>query len=173
MLSLIDSTLEACLNVFMSQSGIVLDYLGFSPIIGHQLDDKFHCYARTLDHRFSSKDSGILGYSILPVHDRIVRCGPLRYLFFGSNACQLLLRNILNPAVHKSKRSLMEKLHLPILVEIDEDGLYKVSCPLLEGCHSWGETVDEAMKNISEVIEMCLEETKIEDLNTFVDFREL
>jgi len=67
----------------------------------------------------------------------------------------------------------MEKLHLSILVEIDEDGLYKVSCPLLEGCHSWGETVDEAMKNISEVIEMCLEKTKIEDLNTFVDFREL
>ena len=67
----------------------------------------------------------------------------------------------------------MEKLHLPILVEIDEDGLYKVSCPLLEGCHSWGETVDEAMKNILAVIEMCLEETKIEDLNTFVDFREL
>ncbi len=62
---------------------------------------------------------------------------------------------------------------MPILVEIDEDGLYKVSCPLLEGCHSWGETVDEAMKNILEVIEMCLEETKIEDLNTFVDFREL
>ncbi|MFZ2537021.1 type II toxin-antitoxin system HicB family antitoxin [Methanothrix sp.] len=62
---------------------------------------------------------------------------------------------------------------MPILVEIDEDGLYKVSCPLLEGCHSWGETVDEAMKNISEVIEMCLEKTKIEDLNTFVDFREL
>jgi len=62
---------------------------------------------------------------------------------------------------------------LSILVEIDEDGLYKVSCPLLEGCHSWGETVDEAMKNISEVIEMCLEKTKIEDLNTFVDFREL
>jgi hypothetical protein len=29
------------------------------------------------------------------------------------------------------------------------------------------------MKNISEVIEMCLEETTIENLNTFVGFREL
>lgn len=68
---------------------------------------------------------------------------------------------------------LMEKLHLPILVEIDEDGLYIVSCPLFKGCHSWGETIDEAMENIKEVIEMCLEETKIDNLNTFVGFRDL
>jgi predicted RNase H-like HicB family nuclease len=67
----------------------------------------------------------------------------------------------------------MEKLHLPILVEIDEDGRYIVSCPLFKGCHSWGETIDEAMQNIKEVIEMCLEETKIDDLNTFIGFREL
>jgi predicted RNase H-like HicB family nuclease len=51
----------------------------------------------------------------------------------------------------------MEKLHLPILIEIDEDGLYIVSCPLFKGCHSWGESIDDAMKNITEVIEMCLE----------------
>lgn len=67
----------------------------------------------------------------------------------------------------------MEKLHLPILVEIDEDGQYIVSCPLFKGCDSWGETIDEAMENIKEVIEMCLEETKIDDLNTFIGFREL
>ncbi|MGD0953316.1 MAG: type II toxin-antitoxin system HicB family antitoxin [Methanotrichaceae archaeon] len=42
----------------------------------------------------------------------------------------------------------MEKLHLPILVEIDEDGRYIVSCPFFKGCHSWGETIDEAMENI-------------------------
>jgi len=59
----------------------------------------------------------------------------------------------------------MEKLHLPILVEIDEDGLYIVSCPFFKGCHTYGETIDCAMENIKEVIEMCLEETKIGDLN--------
>lgn len=68
---------------------------------------------------------------------------------------------------------LMQKLHLPILIEIDEDGRYIVSCPLFKSCHSWGETIDEAMENISEVIEICLGETKIENLNTFVGFREL
>jgi len=67
----------------------------------------------------------------------------------------------------------MDKLHLPIIVEIDEDGYYIVSCPLFKGCHSYGETIDEAMANIREVIEMCLEETKPEELNKFVGFREM
>jgi len=67
----------------------------------------------------------------------------------------------------------MEKLHLPIIIEMDEDGYYIVSCPLFRGCHSYGETIDEALENIEEVIEMCLEETKIEELNKFVGFREL
>ena len=61
----------------------------------------------------------------------------------------------------------MDKLHLPIIVEIDEDGYYIVSCPLFKGCHSYGETIDEAMANIREVIDMCLEETKPEELNKF------
>ena len=67
----------------------------------------------------------------------------------------------------------MRKIHLPIIIEIDEDGYYIVSCPLFKGCHSYGETIDEALKNIREVIEMCLEETKVEELNKFVGFREL
>lgn len=67
----------------------------------------------------------------------------------------------------------MKKLHLPIILELDEDGYYIVSCPMFKGCHSYGETIDEALKNIREVIAMCLEETKVEELNKFVGFREL
>jgi predicted RNase H-like HicB family nuclease len=67
----------------------------------------------------------------------------------------------------------MEKLYLPIIIEMDEDGYYIVSCPLFKGCHSYGETIDEAMNNISEVIDMCLEETKPEELNKFIGFREM
>ena len=67
----------------------------------------------------------------------------------------------------------MEKLHLPIIIEMDEDGYYIVSCPLFRGCHSYGETVDEALENIRDVIEMCLGETKVKDLNKFIGFREL
>jgi len=67
----------------------------------------------------------------------------------------------------------MEKLHLPIIIELDEDKYYIVSCPVFRGCHSYGETIDEALENIREVIEICLEETKVEELNKFVGFREL
>ena len=68
---------------------------------------------------------------------------------------------------------MMDDLHLPIIVEMDEDGYYIVSCPVFRGCRSYGETVDEALKGIKEVVEMCLEETKAEELNQFVGFREL
>lgn len=67
----------------------------------------------------------------------------------------------------------MKKLHLPVIIELDEDGYYIVSCPLFKGCHSYGETIDEALENIREVIDICLEETKLEALNKFVGFREL
>lgn len=67
----------------------------------------------------------------------------------------------------------MKKLHLPIIIEIDEDGYYIVSCPLFKGCHSYGKTIDEALKNIREVIDICLEETKAEELNEFVGLREM
>ena len=67
----------------------------------------------------------------------------------------------------------MKTLHLPIIIETDEDEYYIVSCPSFRGCHSYGKTIDEALKNIREVIDMCLEETKIKDLNKFVGFREL
>ena len=63
--------------------------------------------------------------------------------------------------------------HLLILVEIDEDGIYIVSCPIFKGCHSYGKTVDEALSNIKEVISLCLEEEKPDNLNRFIGFREL
>ena len=67
----------------------------------------------------------------------------------------------------------MKTLHLPIIIETDEDGYYIVSCPLFRGCHSYGKTIDKALENVREVIDMCLEETKIKDINKFVGFREL
>ncbi len=67
----------------------------------------------------------------------------------------------------------MKKLHLPIIIELDKDGYYIVSCPLFKGCHTYGETIDEALENIKEVIQMCLEETDVEGINKFIGFREL
>jgi predicted RNase H-like HicB family nuclease len=67
----------------------------------------------------------------------------------------------------------MKKMNLPIIIEIDEDKKFIVSCPLFKGCHSYGETIDEALENIREVIEMCIEETESKELNKFIGIREL
>ncbi|MDP2300928.1 MAG: type II toxin-antitoxin system HicB family antitoxin [Ignavibacteria bacterium] len=50
------------------------------------------------------------------------------------------------------------KRQLPLFVEKDEDGYYVVECPLFDGCYAQGKTIDAAIKNIREVIELILEE---------------
>ena len=48
-------------------------------------------------------------------------------------------------------------MNLKVIVKEDkEDGGYNVSCPALPGCHSQGETVEEALENIKDAIEGCL-----------------
>ncbi len=47
---------------------------------------------------------------------------------------------------------------MPVIVEKGEDGFYVVECPILEGCYSQGKTIDEALQNIRDVIELLLEE---------------
>ena len=51
-----------------------------------------------------------------------------------------------------------KQVQLPILVERDEGGYYVVECPTLSGCYTQGKTLDEALENIREVIELCLRE---------------
>ena len=44
-----------------------------------------------------------------------------------------------------------------VLLEPEEEGGYHVWCPRLRGCHSEGETREEAIANIREAIEGWLE----------------
>ena len=68
----------------------------------------------------------------------------------------------------------MKKIHFPVLIEQDEDGIYIVSCPSLKGCHSYGATIDEAVQNIYEAIELCLEDSDIDSpQNTFIGLRDV
>ena len=53
---------------------------------------------------------------------------------------------------------------LPLFIEKDEDGFYVVECPIFEGCYSQGKTLDEALKNIREVIELITEEKANKEL---------
>ena len=46
----------------------------------------------------------------------------------------------------------------PIIIEKDEDGFFVAINPSLEGCYSQGKTIEEALKNVQEATELCLEE---------------
>ena len=54
----------------------------------------------------------------------------------------------------------MEKLRLLVTIEQDEGGWYVAECPAIPGCLSQGKTLDEALENIREAIELCLEVRK-------------
>jgi predicted RNase H-like HicB family nuclease len=58
----------------------------------------------------------------------------------------------------------MNKKQLPIIIEQDEDGVFVAECVLFDGCYSQGDTYDEAMRNIREVIDMCLEEKENKEI---------
>ena len=53
----------------------------------------------------------------------------------------------------------MNSLDFKVFLERDEDyGGYVVRCPSIQGCYSQGKTVEEALANIREAIELCLED---------------
>ena len=54
------------------------------------------------------------------------------------------------------------------MIERDEDGIYIGEVPQLKACYSQGETIDELIQNIREVIEMCLEELGKESTTEFI-----
>jgi predicted RNase H-like HicB family nuclease len=50
------------------------------------------------------------------------------------------------------------EMEFKVIVKPDpEDGGYNISCPALPGCHSQGESIEEAITNIQEAIRGCIE----------------
>lgn len=47
-----------------------------------------------------------------------------------------------------------------VILEPDPGGGYVISCPSLPGCYSQGDSVDEALANIREAIELVVEDLK-------------
>lgn len=45
----------------------------------------------------------------------------------------------------------------PVVLEQDETGAFIAYVPTMPGCHSFGDTREEALKNIREAIELVLE----------------
>jgi len=68
-----------------------------------------------------------------------------------------LLLIVQEKAMHLLYIRNMKTYHLPVVVETDEDGIFIVSCPVFKGCHSYGNTIDEALDNLKEVVKMCID----------------
>ena len=49
------------------------------------------------------------------------------------------------------------KFQYTVVVERGEDGVYISSCPALQGCHSYGDTYEEALKNLKDAIRLHIE----------------
>ena len=56
-------------------------------------------------------------------------------------------------------------MKLPITIYQDGEGWYVVECPTIPGCMSQGETKEEALLNIKEAIQLCLEVRKEKGLS--------
>ena len=53
----------------------------------------------------------------------------------------------------------MKKKHdFQIIIEQDEAGYFVAECPALKACYAQGETYEEVMDNIKDVIALCLED---------------
>ncbi len=48
----------------------------------------------------------------------------------------------------------------PVILQKDEGSGYVVTNPAIEGCYSQGDNIEEALYNIKEATELCIEETK-------------
>jgi len=51
----------------------------------------------------------------------------------------------------------MKKVKLPVILTEGEDGYIVAEIPVLPGCISQGKTKEEALANIKEAAELCLE----------------
>jgi len=65
----------------------------------------------------------------------------------------------------KSIRRLKSTKYLPrykftIVVEKDEDGIFIVSCPAIQGCYTQGDTLEEAINNIKDAISLHIQARK-------------
>ncbi|MBN2487897.1 MAG: type II toxin-antitoxin system HicB family antitoxin [Methanosarcinaceae archaeon] len=56
-------------------------------------------------------------------------------------------------------------MRFKVVIEEDEEvGGYVVSCPALPGCFSQGDTVEEALENIKEAMQACMESLAEDEL---------
>ena len=62
-------------------------------------------------------------------------------------------------------KSKLRHNNFKIIIEQDEDGFFVAVNPSLAGCYSQGRTVEEALANVQEATELCLEGADESDVN--------
>jgi predicted RNase H-like HicB family nuclease len=74
----------------------------------------------------------------------------------------ILVANLLYYKRWERKRDQMKRMAhgYGITIKQDENGIYVACIPALPGCHTEGDTLNEAMRNIKEAIKLYLEHTK-------------
>ena len=72
--------------------------------------------------------------------------------------------NLLPPATRDKSRynSAMKLIRLPVVLTPGEDGYIVAEIPVIPGCISQGRTEEEALANIREAAEVCLENREAE-----------
>jgi predicted RNase H-like HicB family nuclease len=68
------------------------------------------------------------------------------------------------PKTGSKKVSKLKKYTLPVIIERDEDGFFVIECPSIPGCFTQGKTLDKAMANLEEVLELLLEDKEYQEM---------
>jgi len=64
-------------------------------------------------------------------------------------------------------------MKLPVTIYQDEEGWYVVECPVIPGCMSQGKTEEEALQNIQEAIQLCLDVRRQQGMPLTLESREV
>ena len=64
-------------------------------------------------------------------------------------------------------------MKMTVTIDRDEDGVWVVECPAIPGCVSQGQTKEEALANIREAIELCMEVRAKEGLPLTIETRQV
>jgi len=58
----------------------------------------------------------------------------------------------------------MKKTFFTVYIEQDEDGFFIGTIPSLPSCHAQGETQEKMMKNLQEVLKLCLRNANCKEI---------
>lgn len=73
-----------------------------------------------------------------------------------------------------NKHNMDKNLQFKVIIEQDENGVFVASVPAIPGCHTQGDTYEEAVKGIEEAIQLCLEVAKEDKIyKEKIDFSEV